>query len=221
MRMFTSSIFVIVAISLSSVVLVNGLRTSRSFDMSLFKRKPTPTPTRNVASRGENQLRIPESASFEASKTNDKVNTKSAYMKASPNLGWKNDNDPNETGDSRYEEAAVNDNREFSLSRGEKINAKVVRFGNLGMSLLDPISGQGGLILQQEIDFLKQSSDFDPKMGDFVTAYVQSVSNDRSDDSFIKSRLSCNPFNIVNYSFHLSNQHHFIYCLLDSTGRQA
>lgn len=64
--------------------------------------------------------------------------------------------------------------------KGDKINAKITRFGRIGMSVETFPDRTTGLILQQEVDFLIQSSggSFDPQIGDTVTGYVLYVRDD-------------------------------------------
>ena len=58
--------------------------------------------------------------------------------------------------------------------KGDKIMARITRFGHLGMSVETQPDRAQGLILRQEVDFLKQSSngEFDPQIGDTVTGYI-------------------------------------------------
>ena len=63
--------------------------------------------------------------------------------------------------------------------RGDKFIAQITRFGHLGMSV-DAENGKlNGLILQQELDFFRNSVDsFNPLIGDTIAVYVQNIRDD-------------------------------------------
>lgn len=73
----------------------------------------------------------------------------------------------------------VADNVDSNIpKRGDKFVATVIRFGPIGMSVkITDLVGYSGLILNQEIEYLKTSSKFNPSVGDTVTVFVQNVSN--------------------------------------------
>ena len=63
--------------------------------------------------------------------------------------------------------------------RGDKFIAQITRFGHLGMSVEAEHGKLNGLILQQELDFFRNSVDnFNPLIGDTIAVYVQNIRDD-------------------------------------------
>lgn len=81
--------------------------------------------------------------------------------------------------ESLIDSSSDNDSKfKFRPQRGDKIDAKVTRFGHLGMSVESVSNGLSGMVLQQELAFFRSAGALDPKIGDAVTVFVQRIRDD-------------------------------------------